>query len=259
MEPAAAAIVKALILPPGVNFLLLLLGLAAAALRWRKSGWLLTLVALLSLYLFSITPVSRMLLAGVESYPALPPVIAHGDEQAIVVPGAGRYAGAPEYGGDTASTMALERLRYAAYLHRQTGLPILVSGGTVFSGVKPEAELLNDALRDVFNLEASWLEDRGRNTWENARYSRAMLEPPGIERIILVTHAFHMPRAVYAFETAGFQVTPAPTAFSTRESAGSSWLDWIPSASALAGTHVALHEWLGLLYYRWRFGGQMRV
>lgn len=251
MGPVAAAIVKALILPPGVNLLLLSLGLAAAALRWRKSGGLLILVALLSLYLFSITPVSRMLLAGVESYPALPPVIAQGDEQAIVVPGAGRYAGAPEYGGDTASTLALKRLRYAAYLHRQTGLPILVAGGTVWSGVKSEAELLDDALREVFNLEASWLEDHGRNTWENARYSRAMLEPLGIERIFLVTHAFHMPRAVYAFEMAGFKVTPAPTAFSTREQAGSAWLDWIPSADALGDTHIALHEWLGLLYYRW--------
>jgi uncharacterized SAM-binding protein YcdF (DUF218 family) len=191
-----------------------------------------------------------MALWSLQSHPALPPEGTSeplpGGAGAVVVISAGWNPTGPEYGGATVGALTLERLRYGASLSRRTGLPVLVSGGVPQRGHPPLAEMMRDALRDL-GVEARWVEGRSGDTRGNARESAVLLRADGVERIFLVTHAWHMPRAVAAFRSAGLDVIPAPTAFRIRPRLRlrSFW----PSARALREGHWALHEWLGRAWY----------
>lgn len=238
--------IEALLLPPGGALVLAAIGLFMLR-RWRRAAIGMIAVAWLGLYAFSIPVTAQALMGWLETDPVWS--ARHG-AQAIVVLGAGRYSNAPEYEGDTVSTGGLERLRYAARLHKRTGLPLLLSGGDPFHTGRSEAALLQQALAEDFHINAVWLEERSRTTAENALFTQALLKPLGIRHVVLVTHAWHMPRAARAFRHVGLRVTPAPTRFSSissRETAG--LLGWLPRASALETSNRALHELLGELWY----------
>jgi uncharacterized SAM-binding protein YcdF (DUF218 family) len=167
---------------------------------------------------------------------------------AIVVLGGGTYFNAPEYGGDTVSKETLERLRFAAKLQRETGKPILVTGGSPQGNNSSEAGQMKQVLEQEFKVPVQWTEGTSDNTQENANLSRRMLQQSGITRIYLVTHAWHMPRSVLAFQAAGFQVVPAPTAYTTRFKTG--LLDFLPNAKALHDSRIFMHELIGSLWYQ---------
>lgn len=243
------AVIKALVLPPAFQLILALAGLVLLR-RWRRSGTALIILAVASLYLLSIVPVSRTLVMALETCPPLGETVTAGDRQAIVVLGGGRYPAAPEYRGDSVDADTLERLRYAAFLRDKTGLPILVSGGAVMNETVPEAEAMNRTLQQSFHTRADWLEDRSRNTMENADYSARMLRLHDIERVFLVTHAAHMRRSVWAFEHAGLDVTPAPTAYDSYKLTDSRVPWFIPTLEALNASHRALYEYYGMWWYR---------
>jgi len=167
---------------------------------------------------------------------------------AIVVLGGGAYLNAPEYGGDTVNSASLLRLRYGAKLHRETGKPILITGGKPLGNAISEAELMKQVLEQEFNTPVRWTENASNNTLENAKLSFSILKAEGISRIYLVTHAWHMPRSILAFQSVGFTVVPAPINFPS--SAKSSLLEFIPSASGLHMSRTFMHEEIGKLWYR---------
>lgn len=168
---------------------------------------------------------------------------------AIVVLGGGTYFKAPEYGGiDTVGTGSLLRLRYAARLQRETGKPILVTGGKPRGNDSSEAQQMKSVLENEFKVPVQWTEDESDNTLENARYSYQLLQKSGIKRIYLVTHAWHMPRSIRVFQAAGFEVVPAPTAFTTHYQ--TDLLSFMPNADSLSASSVFMHELIGLLWYR---------
>jgi uncharacterized SAM-binding protein YcdF (DUF218 family) len=240
----------ALLLPPAVNLLLVLAGALLRRARPRVSlvlvsaGWL-------SLLAFSLPAVSYTLNAGLQREPALP-LAGAPPAQAIVVLGGGRYAGAPEYGGDTVSERALSRVRYAAYLQRRSGLPILVSGGAVYEEGPAEALLLKGVLEDELRVPVTWTEATSRTTEENAVLSAPLLRERGISRFYLVTEASHMGRALAAFRRQGLDPVPAPTRFATR-GGGPAVFAWLPAARALAGSSEALYAYLAEAWYRLRY------
>lgn len=166
---------------------------------------------------------------------------------AIVVLGGGLGLESPEYGIDTVNAPTLERLRYAARLHRHSGLPILVSGGRPLATRLSEADTMRDALTADFDAPPRWVEGDSLNTRENALRVEALLAAASIRRIYLVTHAWHMPRARRAFEEAGLEVIAAPTGYT---SITPSPIAWVPSGQALRNTHIAMREWLGQAWYR---------
>ena len=142
----------------------------------------------------------------------------------------------------------LERLRYAAHLHRLTGKPILVSGGDPQGSGTPEAVQMKTVLENDFRVPVKWTEETSDNTRQNAYNSLALLKKEGITQIYLVTHAWHMPRASREFERAGFKVIPAATAYTTQHPIG--MLVFIPNAGALQQSQLFLHEVIGMLWYR---------
>ncbi|HWT71829.1 MAG TPA: YdcF family protein [Oxalicibacterium sp.] len=216
--------------------------------RWLRFGTGVSLMALLLLTVFSTRPGAMLLVAPLEKMnPPLSAAQAAG-AQAIVVLGAGRIANAPEYDGrDVPSAIGLQRLRYAAKLHRDTGLPILLSGGMPDGSTVSEAAIMERVLREDFVVPTRWLEERSNNTAENARDAAAMLRKSGIQRILLVTDAIHMQRARLAFQRTGLTVIAAPTVFDSAERV--TIVDWFPRSRWLQRSDYASHEWLGLAWY----------
>jgi uncharacterized SAM-binding protein YcdF (DUF218 family) len=216
--------------------------------RWPRAG---TAIALLSLALLAVLSTgagARLLIAPLE---AMTPALAAPDAtqaQAIVILGGGRLRNAPEYGSqDIPLAAVLARLRYAVRLHRQTGLPMLVTGGSPEGRGDSEAELMARVLREDFKVPPRWVEGESDNTAQNAQYSATILREAGVKHILLVTDALHMPRAERVFARAGLSVTAAPTSFHDDDALIVA--DFIPGR-ALGASYRAMHEWIGLLWYR---------
>lgn len=236
------------LLPP--LSLVILLGAGLVALRRRpRLGRALIGLAAVALYGLSTPWVSGVLLKSLEISVPLDPA-ARGTADAIVVLGGGRILDAPEYGGDTLKRISLERLRYGARLHRASGVPLLVTGGMPGGGTLAEGPIMAQILQQEYGLAARWVEDRAETTWDNARLSAALLRPDGVRRVALVTHAWHLRRAVPLFEQQGLEVVPAGIGFS--RTGVDDVFDLLPTPAGLRDSTFALHEWLGILWYKLR-------
>jgi uncharacterized SAM-binding protein YcdF (DUF218 family) len=236
----------AFLLPP-LN--LLLLGVAGLWLlrRRRKLGRRLIGFSLAGLWICSTPFIANLLIDSLKPHPV---ALTGQEADAIVILSGGRNRDSLEYGGDTLGRFSLERLRYGAWLAKRLRKPVLVTGGAPDGGRSAEGDIMRDALRDEFGVATRWVENTSRNTLENARNSAEILRKAGIRRIYLVTHAWHLARAIPVFEAEGLQVIPAGTAYSL--STEISPLSFLPNARALDNSALAMHEWIGLLWYRIR-------
>lgn len=238
-------IFSALFLPPTILILLSFLGIWLTK-KHPRTGRALAAVSLIVLLILSLPISGNALLRTLET---TPPISEHQlkEIQAIIVLGGGKNNGAPEYGGiDTVSQSTLERLRYAAHLQQVTGKPILVTGGAPFGG-RAEADTMAESLKQDFNAKAIWIEDQSNDTTENAAYCAKILKQHGVNKIALVTQAWHTPRAVPLFERHGLKVYPAPTGFA-REDA-EPLAQWLPKASALDKSSMAIREWIAMIVH----------
>ena len=225
-------------------------------------GWLLlkrkprlgkSLLALSLALLFALsTPlVASALMRQLEKNITALPLDGARSAEAIVILGGGVYHDAPEYATDTVGGLTLERLQYGAYLQRKTGLPLLVTGGSP-EGDTPEADLMQHSLEQDFKVPVRWVETRSLDTAQNAQFSAAILKAEGISRVLVVSHAWHLPRAQIAFTAHGLTMIAAPTRFGYVHGSrpGPQIFNYLPQARALLKSHFALHELLGILWYR---------
>lgn len=238
------ALMKALILPPTGLLLVVLAGLTLAA-RRPRFGRAIAAGAVVLLLVVSMPVTAYFLTSFVDVAPALDLARAR-QAQVIVILGGGIRRAAPEYGGDTVSTLTLERVRYGARVARQTGLPVLVTGGSVLAGY-PEAQLMRAVLEREFGVPVRWLDNRSRNTRENAENSASMLRREGIDRIVLVAHDVDMRRAIAEFSAQGLDVTGAPTG--KRGDLPYVALDFVPSMRGLLESYYATYEIAGNIVY----------
>ncbi|MDB5798846.1 MAG: YdcF family protein [Paucimonas sp.] len=246
-----SAIVGGMLLPPLAMLLLAAAGGVLMLAGRRRLGRGLVTLALVLLAVLS-TPLGAYWLAHpleAQSRALVQPLEA--GAQAIVILGGSRAESAPEYGGrDQPSLVTLARLRYGALLQQRTGSPVLLTGGSPDGREEAEAVLMGRVMRESFMVPVRWEETRSDNTAQNATYSAALLKQAGVSRILLVTDAIHMPRARRMFEATGLDVIPAPTSFSSEPRLP---LGVLPGAGAMERSRYALHEWLGLLWYRVRY------
>lgn len=158
-----------------------------------------------------------------------------------------------------------DRLIYALRLYREgKARKILLSGGGIEwytpSSANPAREMAT--LLELMGVpsEALVLEDRSQNTLQNAQFTQKMLAEWGVKRILLVTSAMHMPRAVQAFKRQGLEVIPAPTDYTVTQLGWQTMtaptlvnlvLNLIPTADNLSLTSRALKEILGTTVYEW--------
>ncbi|HKJ84145.1 MAG TPA: YdcF family protein [Mariprofundaceae bacterium] len=251
--------VALLLLPPGV---LVVLG-AVGLLFWRRLwGRLLVGMALALLWLLSTEPVSGALLHPLESeYPAyettrLPDSLAA--KTAIVLLGGGVYRHAPEYGGrDSLGQEALMRTVYAARLAQGTGVSVYATGGVPLeTGAEPEGAVMARWLVHLgLPKTGVHAEITADNTWENAADLRPLLARDGIRHVILVTSAFHMPRAIFCFSRQRIDAVAAPCAYHGRQAGEYNLTSYLPQWTAFRDSVLALHEYLGLLWYRIHYAG----
>lgn len=251
---ALKKIIAAFLLPPGVFVLILLV---AGWQLWRKQRrWtaLASLLMALLMWALSTPQVSGMLMGRLESGFTIP---AQPKGDVIVLLGGGIHDQVPDLTGNGAPSEAMMvRMVTALRLHRRLDLPILISGGSVYGGTA-EAPVVRRFLMDLGVAERQILsEDKSRDTMENARFCRDILLKHGWRRPLLVTSAFHMRRSLEAFRRAGVAVTPLPAGFVTSPGHAIIWADFLPDSGALHGSATALHEYLGLLFYR--LGGKGR-
>lgn len=249
-------ILKQFLLPPGL-FLLLLLAAWWLRRRFPRLALLCFVAGFGGMGLFSLPVVVEWSARALETEPALDQQQWHTlaqQAEAIVVLGGGRELADPGWGADQPSLLALERVRFAARLAKASGLPLLTSGGLHYGAPPSEAALMADVLVGDYGLSVRWQEGVSRTTWENATGTAQLLKKAGISRVVLVTQAWHMPRARWSFEQAGLQVISAPMGFlgtaNGRPAGG-----WLPESKAVWQNGLLLNEAVGLLAYRLFYKG----
>jgi uncharacterized SAM-binding protein YcdF (DUF218 family) len=236
-----------LLSPLGMAFCLAGLALALAWRRRLRSSMALAVLAFVWLWVWSMPMISHWLGNSIEQqYPQMP-IAALAKAPAMVV--LGGAVSPPRLGGSEIDlNSAADRVWYAARLfHAGKAQMLILSGGYdserhAFSEARAMAAFLTDlGVPD----QAMVLEEQSRNTRQNAAFSAAILKACGIERILLVTSALHMPRAVALFAAQGLQVIPAPTDFEASQSPQPGLLAWLPDAGALDGSGRAIKELVG--------------
>jgi len=242
------AVLTGLILPPALNFLMLLVALMLWRNR-RRLAQILATIALVSLLLLSLPVCKAALYRGLEIYPPLSPATLtqlQPAPQAIVILAGGTQKNQQEYASAMPSSASVRRLQYGLYLQRATALPILLSGGNPRHAERSDAAAMAELMQQ-FGSTPQWVESSSRNTWENALFSAEYLRQSGIKQVLLVTDAWHMRRAVYCFREQGVSVIAAPTGF--EQQLEGDITDWLPDAKAFYLSTVALREYLGILAY----------
>ena len=249
-------VLGALLLPP-VPFLVMLLIGARLLLPRRGLGWLVILLSVALMWASACIGTAQFLSQFVLHPPGAltsgrlkelkgephPP-------SAIVVLGGSMEPYAPEYGVSNLSRVSLERLRYGVWLGRETGIPVAFSGGVGWGSTqeegKSEAQVASQIATQEFGRPLKWVEEKSRDTRENASFTLALLKPLGIKHILLVTHGSHMPRALRAFEQAAgseVQIEAAPMGLAKGMEAPS--LTWVPTTSGIIEVRNIVHELLG--------------
>lgn len=247
-------VLEAVFFPPGIFIVVLAAALVLA--RSSERRWLRALLwALLVLvWVSSITPTRSLLMRPLET--RYPPIPASARPDVIVVLGGGLISPSPEAsGGASPSQVSTKRVAHAFTLHRRLGVPIIVSGGDPFDeSDSTEGELMRDQLTEWGVSPGQVLaETDSANTLGNARRVKELLARGGYSRPALVTSARHMPRSVAVFRSMDIEVIPAPTDYTCLDHGWSLW-DLLPSAGSLDVVGIALHEHLGMLYYKVAYG-----
>lgn len=252
-------IIATLLLPPVPLLLIVALG---AVLLWkqRRVGWLLTSVGVAGLWLCACTGVAEFLTAALLRPPAaLQPAqietlrrdVQAKRKVAIVVLGGGLKGHASEYDAPALAPLSLERLAYATWLAGRTEAPLVFTGGVGWAGKggsATEAEIGSRVASTQFNRSLRWSEHESRDTRENATNTVAMMKRHGMAELVLVTHGWHMPRSMRAFDQAAqgqLRITAAPMGVAPSDQR--LLLRWMPTSAGLADVRHVLHELLGLL------------
>ncbi len=252
-------VVSSLVLPPFGFFVLSgLILLLAMRLANKRLALRMALVSLLLGLFASTNLVSRYLLASVESLAGAAltvestktVLVAPNPPQVVVILAGGQSYDEREPGGPvTPSPLTLQRTLYGSRLTKLTGLKVLVTGGAPPPHTVPEAQAMAQLMSSDLGLTPDWVETASLDTRGNALYSAKLLLPAGVRHVFLVTHAAHMVRARIEFEQAGFKVTAAPMGFQAGQGAPRS-MSWLPSPASAVSTWYAVHELVGLLWYR---------
>ncbi len=245
---ALAKIVGFVLLPSNLLIALGLVGAVLLLTRFARAGRFLMVASLLLLAVAAFSPLGNTLLVALEDrFPPWDP--ARGEPAGIVVLGGAITPDVAAARGEQALNEAAERVTETlALARRYPNARIVYSGGDAesFGGPEPiEAELAAQ-LFDRLGLPRSriLLEARSRNTAENASLSKALVAPKEGERWLLLTSAWHMPRAMGAFRGAGFPVEAYPVDWRTRGQQ-----DVVTPLAGLPRNDVAIREWAGLFAY----------
>ncbi|MEW6162341.1 MAG: YdcF family protein [Nitrospirota bacterium] len=240
------------LLPPGIFIVILIF---SGLLFLFKRHWKVSIVnCLIGIFMWflSISPVSDIILRGLESDFRIPE---NPQGDVIVLLGGGSHSGSQDLSGiGSPADDMLGRIVTAVRLQKRLNVPIIVSSGQVFKHKPSEVLIVRRFLVNLgVPLKKIILEDKSRDTIENARYTKAICEKLGFKKPILVTSAYHMSRSVLSFKKVDMDVTPLPAGLKTWKDKKYGWEDYLPDASGFKNTCIAVREYMGLLFYRFAY------
>ena len=213
----------------------------------RSKGKYVALAGLIALFLISWPPADWLFSRPLEAGYAVRPFQATADIGAIVVLGSAVEPPHFERPYPLPDKDTFNRCEHAAWIYRQLGArPVLACEGHQEMGTGRMRELLT---RAGVPDHLIWAENASTSTHENALYGARILKEHGIKRIALVVEAQSMPRAAACFRKEGFEVVPAPSEFRSLGGLGD---ELLPGWRSVRRNEMALHEALGLIWYRLR-------
>jgi len=237
--------------PSSALLVLALAGAAALYTRWWRLGRFAVAAALVLLAVAGLSPLGQALILPLEErFPPLgenaPP-----PDGIIVLGGAFDTLVSPARGVATLNEAAERLTALVTLARRYPQAKIVFSGGApqVFYAGAREADLARDMLAEAgLDPERLVLESRSRNTFQNALLTKGILRPKASERWLLVTSAYHMPRAIGCFRRVGFPVTAYPVDYRTR-GAADLLRPFDKVSEGLRRVDLAAREWVGLIVY----------
>ena len=242
-----------LLLPTNFLIVLAALGIALLVTRFAARGRALGTASILLLALFGFSSLGNLLLYPLEA--RFPPWdAARGAPDGIVVLGGPIN---PDLSAERSTAVfsgGADRLIAAAALaHRYPNARLIYSGGNA-NLLAGDASKEADYAAAVFESlgiakQRLTMERRSRNTSENAEFSKAIAAPKAGERWLLVTSAYHMPRAIGVFRKLGFAVEPYPADWRTGSAPGL-LSSSVFASDGLGNADTAIREWMGLVAYR---------
>jgi uncharacterized SAM-binding protein YcdF (DUF218 family) len=249
------------LIPPNLFILLTAVGLVLAW-RWTRLGLVVATVGGALLYLASMPVVGDYLIGYVKDLAREIPVLPSDAPPGAIVVLSADYRRSDTPGqAYTAGPLTLERLAAAAREERRLGLPVLVSGGRPGGIDESLASIMSTVLQEDFRVPVRWREERSLNTYENAAFSADILRRAGVSSALLIVHCRDMARALWSFYAVGYPVTPGicsrqlVTGEQRNEDEGQSLSVsfFFPQISSLVTSYRALHELIGLWWYRYHY------
>jgi uncharacterized SAM-binding protein YcdF (DUF218 family) len=241
------------VMQPGMLLLILVVaGVGLLGTRYLRTGRALLIAAAALLVLGGLGPLSTWLILPLEDrFPRAD--LAGRTIDGIVILGGAEDARVAKGRGTHALNESAERMTEAAALARRyPDAKVLFTGGSVEILSEPtvEADVAGIVLRDL-GIEGSRLvlERKARNTAENASLAKALADPKPGQRWLLITSAWHMPRAIGLFRKAGFNVEAWPVDYRTA-GPGDAWRLFASPVEGLRRLDLVAREWLGLLVNR---------
>ena len=243
-----------LVLPVNVLIFLAVIGAVALFTRFAKAGRILVAVAAGGYLLCGFGPIGTILARPLEDRFAQPPTESLHPTGIIVLGGALNADLAAARGITQAFTISGSRITEATALAlRFPNARLVFSGGSGYlTGTHPDEAHYSGRVVTALGIATARItyEDRSRNTFENAIFTRDLVKPRPGEQWLLVTSALHMPRSIGIFRKAGFDVVPYPVNYQTEGSAAEFWESDQDASDGFFLTNWAGHEWVGLLVYR---------
>jgi uncharacterized SAM-binding protein YcdF (DUF218 family) len=242
-------LLQPLVLPPGINLLIFLLGFSLLLFQ-RSIAMTLMSISISSLLILSMPITANYLILSAQNHYHR---VVDPKAQAIVVLGGGVVPHVATLNNQPElNTLSLKRLIKAYALHQRTNLPLILSGGGSKQNQNSTAEIMDRTLQHLFNKRADYVEKDSLNTLQNGKYTAHYLRKHGIDHVYVVTDAWHLRRALAVLTRQGLSVTPYPSHYSYVAVRGK-LEPYLPKAYALYISQVVIHEWLGYLWYELRY------
>ena len=230
-------------MPPGI-FVILLTALAAKIFRIDKKLSLIVFVGTVIFYLLCTSLVAEKFMGWLEKVYMPPAQVETSGADVIVLLGGGAISQVPDVDGVGALCASpANRLLTAVRLQKILNVPILISGGHVYSDSGAEAEISARVLKSLgVDDDKILIETKSVNTTQNARYSAEILRDKNFKKPLLVTSAFHMKRAVLNFNLCNFEPIPYPTDFTVAHNPTFHYTKLRPRAEALLLNVTVMQE-----------------
>jgi uncharacterized SAM-binding protein YcdF (DUF218 family) len=248
-------VISWLVLPPSIFIIILFISVFLIKINKKNLSIVLILFVGISLYLLSIEPIKDKILYPLEyKYPF--PDLNKLKCDAVITLGGGLYLKSPEENGKASlKAPVVKRLVTTFKIWKKKKRKIVLTGGRPLNKRKypSEAEIMANFLEDLgVPKRYLILEKNALNTYQNAKNTKEIIKRYKWKNICLVTTASHMPRAVAVFNYFGIKTTPVPTDYKTSIKYNAT--SYFPQARNFEDSISGIHEYIGLIFYKIRYG-----